>query len=226
MRSGPPLSNGASVRPSALVTVLREQPARAGAHFIERDPDPGRGLAADIVEHMRGQPSVGFRHSRSLCFCREPQPRDETDLVQGRRPLAVGVVHQAPLVLREDRIPRVPPNAHDKRNAEFVPVGRIEVRETGKFLLAQAVEPEAALFGLRIRRDVGAGDLRAEFRMRADEGELLSRPDAPGDRPQHGLMQGFDRRVGAAGGGCFRDPGRHARTHRRERRQTPRPAWN
>ena len=43
--------------------------------------------------------------------------------------------------------------------------------------------------------------------MRADEGELLL-GGRLGDRLQHGLMQGFDGRVGAAGGRGFRDPGR------------------
>src|SRR5438552_19052577 len=64
-------------------------------------------------------------------------------------------------------------DADDEWEAEFPCVGGVCPLETREFLIAEAIEPEPALFGLGIRgHRAGARHLAAQFRMATQEREL------------------------------------------------------
>ncbi len=100
MRSGSPPISGASVRPSALVTVsLRSPralaPISCSAIFT---PAAGRPLTVSST-WVESRPSV-FGLPGPSTLATSAQPGDQADLVQRRGPFGRGVVPQPALELR------------------------------------------------------------------------------------------------------------------------------
>ena len=152
MRSGSPAISGASVRPSALVTVSLSSARALSPISCSAIRTPGAGRPGDGVEHVGREPAGGDRHAGPVDQRDETQPRDQADLVQRRVAFGVGVVGEPPLELAQDRIPGVAADADDEGKAEFLPVGGVEPAEAVELLGAQPVEAEPALFGLGIGR--------------------------------------------------------------------------
>src|SRR3954449_13199369 len=80
----------------------------------------------------------------------KPQSRDVADLGQCRGEFRLGIVADPLLEGREDRFRGfVPPHADNERKSEFLRMGRVGALEPGEIGIAQPVETEPALFGLR-----------------------------------------------------------------------------
>ena len=173
MRSGSPAISGASVRPSALVTVSLSSARALAPISCSAILHAGGGAAAHGVEHVGREPPGGDRHARPVDHGDQAQPGDQADLVRApRRARPRRSLREPALELAQDRIPGVAAHADDEGKAEFLPVGGVEPAEAVELLRAQPVEAEPALFGLGVAGQVGALDPAAEFRVAADEGRL------------------------------------------------------
>ena len=152
MRSGSPAISGASVRPSALVTVSFSS-ARALAPISCRAIlTPGAGRPATVSSTwVESRPVVTGTPGPSTSATRRSRVIRPISS-QRRVAFGLGVMVEPALELAQDRIPGVAADADDEGKAEFLPVGGVEPVEAVELLGAQPVEAEPALFGLGMPR--------------------------------------------------------------------------
>ena len=104
IRSGSPEISGASVRPSALVTVSRSSARALAPISCSSILHAGDRAAGGGVEHVGREPAGGIRLARAVHLGREPQPGDQPDLGERRCALRIDIVAEAALELRQDRV--------------------------------------------------------------------------------------------------------------------------
>ena len=128
MRSGSPPISGASVRPSALVTVSLRSPRALAPISCSTILTPGAGRPLTVSSTwVESRPTVfGLPGPSTMATTRSRVIRPIS--VSAAACSAAASLLQPPLELPQDRIPGVAAHADDEGKAELLPVGGIERR--------------------------------------------------------------------------------------------------
>ena len=99
------------------------------------------------VEDMGRQAAVHLETIGGRNPLIEAQRGDAEDFIERRVGLGAHIVLHTTRELLQDRVPAVPAHADDERDAEFFPIGAVELMKLSKFGFRQSVETDAGLFG-------------------------------------------------------------------------------